>query len=239
LDQFEAAAGQGPSELVAELRKKRPEEILAYFQARPALLIALEQPGLAQVMYVSDAHDEVVSVYRGYGKATKPGDYLDEFSAYIKENLNKLPALQAVVQRPRDLTRKDLKELALLLSEHGYTEANLRQAWSAEKNEDIAAKIVGFIRQAALGDALLAYDERVDHAVKKLKSKHDFSVVQKKWLDRIAKALKSDVVVDREALDSGKFATDGGFDRFNKVFEGKLETLLGDLREAVWEHEAG
>jgi type I restriction enzyme R subunit len=239
LDQFEAVAGRTLSDLIAELRTKSAEEVLAYFRARPALLIALEQPGPAQALYVSDSQDEVVAVYRGYGKAKRPGDYLDEFAAYIRDNLNKIPALEAVVQRPRDLTRKDLKELLLLLSEQGYTEASLRQAWSEAKNEDIAARIVGFIRQAALGDALVDYDERVDHAVKKLKATHDFSAVQKKWLDRIAKALMSEVVVDREALDSGKFATDGGFDRFNKVFEGKLEALLGDLREAVWEEEAG
>src|SRR5690606_38714425 len=155
------------------------------------------------------------------------------------ENLNQVPALQAGVQRPRDLTRKELKELALLLSEQGYTEANLKSAWSEAKNEDIAARIVGYIRQAALGDPLVDYDERVDHAIKKIKSTHDFNGVQKKWLDRIAKALKADVVVDRESLDRGKFAADGGYQRFNKVFDGKLDLLLGDLREAVWDGEPG
>src|SRR5690606_13681489 len=148
-----------------------------------------------QVMFVSDSHDEVVKVYRGYGKAKKPGDYLEEFEQYIKEHLNQVPALQAVVQRPRDLTRKDLKELALLLSEKGFTEANLRSAWSETKNEDIAARIVGYIRQAALGDPLVDYDERVEHAIKKIKGSHNFNDVQKKWLERIAKALKADVVV--------------------------------------------
>jgi len=239
LDQFEGVAGKGPTDLAAELKQRSPEEVLAYFKAHPALLIALEQKGPPQPMLVSDHKDEVVRIYRGYGKAKRPADYLEEFEAYIRDNLNKIPALEAVVQRPRDLTRKDLKELALLLSEQGYTETNLRSAWSEAKNEDIAARIVGFIRQAALGDALVPYDDRVEHAVKKLKTAHAFSTVQKKWLDRIAKALKSDVVVDREALDSGMFAADGGFDRFNKVFDGKLEVLLGDLRETIWEDETG
>ena len=34
----------------------------------------------------------------------------------------------------------------------GYSEANLRRAWKDAKNEDIAASIIGFVRQAALGD---------------------------------------------------------------------------------------
>src|SRR5690606_28509874 len=111
-----------------DLKQRSPEEVLAFFKERPLLLTSLEQPGVPQVMFVSDSHDEVVKVYRGYGKAKKPGDYLEEFEQYIKEHLNQVPALQAVVQRPRDLTRKDLKELALLLSEKGFTEANLRSA---------------------------------------------------------------------------------------------------------------
>jgi len=61
----------------------------------------------------------------------------------------------------------------LLLSEQGYTEANLKSAWAEAKNEDIAARIVGYIRQAALGDPLVNYDERVDHAIKKIKSNHE------------------------------------------------------------------
>jgi type I restriction enzyme, R subunit len=239
LDYFETAAGAEPSDLAKSLKQLTPEGVLQFFKDHPGVLLALERGGPAQPLLVSDSADEMVKVYRGYGSAKKPGDYLDEFSAYIRENLNQIPALQAVVQRPRDLTRKALKELALVLSEHGYTEMNLRSAWSEAKNEDIAARIVGFIRQAALGDPLVAYDERVERAVRKIKSQHAFTTVQKKWLDRIEKALKSDVVVDREALDRGKFAADGGFERFNKVFDGKLESLLGDLRESIWEGEAG
>ena len=32
----------------------------------------------------------------------------------------------------------------------GFSEANLRRAWADAKNEDIAASIIGFVRQAAL-----------------------------------------------------------------------------------------
>ena len=45
-------------------------------------------------------------------------------------------------------------------------------------------------------------------------------------------------VVDREALDRGQFKSQGGFNRINKVFEGKLEAVLGDLHEALWQAAA-
>ncbi len=59
--------------------------------------------------------------------------------------------------------------------------------------------------------------------------------MQQKWLERIAKQIKTDEVVDRAALDEGQFQADGGFGRLDKVFEGKLEEVLGDLREAIRE----
>ena len=42
-------------------------------------------------------------------------------------------------------------------------------------------------------------------------------------------------LVDRVALDRGEFqAQAGGFARLNKVFDGKLEQLIGDLADEVW-----
>jgi hypothetical protein len=69
-------------------------------------------------------------------------------SPFVAMNANKLPALLVVTQRPRDLTREDLRKLKL-------------------------------------------------------------------------------------ALDQ-EFKTDGGFAGLNKVFDGQLETMLGELAEEVW-----
>ena len=41
-------------------------------------------------------------------------------------------------------------------------------------------------------------------------------------------------MVDRAALDRGQFKADGGFGRMNKVFDGRLEEVLGELSEEVW-----
>ncbi len=40
-----------------------------------------------------------------------PGDYLEAFRMFVSTNLNKLPALLVVTQRPKDLTRDDLRQL--------------------------------------------------------------------------------------------------------------------------------
>jgi type I restriction enzyme, R subunit len=61
-----------------------------------------------------------------------------------------------------------------------------------------------------------------------------FTEPQSKWLERIAKQVKLETVVDRASLDAGQFKTDGGFARLNKVFDGALEALLGELAEEVW-----
>ncbi len=40
--------------------------------------------------------------------------------------------------------------------------------------------------------------------------------------------------MDREALDRGQFKAQGGFNGLNKVFGGRLEQVLGDLREELF-----
>ncbi len=111
-------------------------------------------------MVISERVDRVREVTRGYGKEgnSRPGDYLDAFRAFIHGNLNRIPALLIVTQRPRDLTRKSLRELELTLDEAGDSEQALRTAWREQKNEDIAASIIGYIRQLAFDDASFKAD---------------------------------------------------------------------------------
>ena len=53
----------------------------------------------------------------------------------------------------------------LTIAKASQTLGNNRQAWKQAKNEDIAASIVGFIRQAALGDPLVPWADRVKAAM--------------------------------------------------------------------------
>ena len=141
-------------------------------------------------MPISHHSDEVVAVTRGYGDAEKPEDFLDSFTAFVRDNMNTIAALKLVVQRPRDLTRTDLKELRLALDRKGYSEANLRRAWADAKNEEIAASIIGFVRQAALGDPLTPYEDRVRTAMRTIMASRSWTEPQKRWLKRIGEQIE-------------------------------------------------
>ncbi len=237
-ERFEAAAGMDVKELAVLLKTSGVGDAADYLRSHPALAGFLDRAAgtVAYKMLVSERVDELREVTRGYGRhgSRPPGDYLHAFRSFVEGNINKMPALLVVTQRPRDLTRDDLRTLKLALDQEGFSEKAVQSAWRDQKNEDIAATIVGYIRQLALGSPLMSYSERVDRAVQRLRKTHKFSDPQSKWLERIAKQVKLETVVDRTSLDAGQFKADGGFARLNKVFDGKLDTLLGELADEVW-----
>ncbi len=237
-ERFQTAAGMGLKDLAQMLKTATVGAAADYLAAHAELAPFLDRTTGAggYKVIVSESADELREVTRGYGKhgSRRPGDYLEAFRAFVETNLNKMPALLVVTQRPRELTREDLRQLKLLLDQEGFNEKAVQTAWREQKNEDIAATIVGYIRQLALGSPLVPYAERVDHALARIRKKHKFTDMQAKWLERIAKQVKLETVVDRASLDAGQFKADGGFARLNKVFDGKLEGLLGELADEVW-----
>lgn len=238
LDMFEAVAGMSPDELVTMVREGGPQVACDFFKTHDQLLGILERSGPGKPLLISDAEDSFAGVSRGYGEASRPEDYLDAFANYIQSNLNILPALEVVATRPKELSSKALRELRMELANQGFTEANLRAAWSEAKQVDVAAGVMGFIRQAAIGDPLKSFALRVDEAVEKLKTKHSFEKKEKKWLDRIATSLKEHNVVDRDVLERGQFKADGGFEKMDKRFKGQLEAHLEELHGYVWAKSA-
>jgi type I restriction enzyme R subunit len=57
-------------------------------------------------------------------------------------------------------------------------------------------------------------------------------------LERIGEQVTKQGVVDREALDQEPFRADGGFQRLNRIFDGQLEAILGDINEELWQRTA-
>ena len=237
-EHFVAAAGEGPRDVLTFLKRATPGAVAAWLGQHPQVVPLLDRVSAAgeYKVIVSEHTDSVREVGYGYGDGrARPDDYLDSFRDYLRANMNRLPALLVVTQRPRELTRESLKQLRLLLDTAGYTQAQLQVAWRETKNEDIAATIVGFIRQAALGSPLMPYADRVDAAVKRILKSRPFSPPQRKWLERIGRQLEVETVVDREALDAGQFRSEGGFDRLDKVFDGGLDRLLREIVDEIWE----
>ncbi|TPL81893.1 type I restriction-modification system endonuclease [Mesorhizobium sp. B2-3-12] len=238
---FEAVAGETPEAMLRRLLADDAPALAAWLKDRSAVGPILDWQGDGdnpRFVPISHHADEVVAVSRGYGEATRPQDFLDGFSAFVRGNVNTIAALKLVVTRPRDLTRADLKELRLALDRNGYSEANLRRAWADATNEEIAASIIGFVRQAAIGDPLKPYADRVRAAMRTIMANHQWTEPQKRWLERIGEQIEKEVVVDREAIDKEPFIADGGFNRLNKVFSGGLETLLAEINEEMWKKTA-
>lgn len=230
----QAIAQMPVQDMVNYLQQTDPLQLKKWFRQRAAIAQMLDaRDGGRQPLLISRHADELRRVERGYGNAQKPEDYLDSFKGFLRDNMNKIPALMVVTQRPRDLTREQLKELRLQLDAAGYTERNLQVAWQEMNNSDIAASIVGFIRQAALGDALVPYEQRVDKARAKIITSGTWTTPQRKWLERIGKQLKVETIVDKEVLDKGEFKTQGGgFVRLDKTFNGRLEEILTQINDA-------
>ncbi len=139
-----------------------------------------------------------------------------------------------MTQRPRELTRQSLKDLKIALQEAGFSETHLQTAWRDTRNEDIAATIIGYVRYVMIGEALKPYKERVAAAMRTILTSRPWTPPQRKWLERIGKQLETETVVDRQAFDQGQFQAEGGFNRLNRVFNGELEAILGQIAETIW-----
>jgi type I restriction enzyme, R subunit len=228
--------GVTPTELIAKLRQEPLAMAVDWLLRNRGLGDFLDQlTGERRRKVISFHSDEIHEVTRGYGKGIEqPGDYLDAFTAFVQNNLRNFPVLLAVAQKPRDLTRAQLRAIKGILDAAGYSETALRSAWREKTNVDIAASILGHIRQAALGDPLVPYGERVNRALRKILASQPWSAVQRRWLERIAHPIKMEQVADPALLEEGIFKEDGGFKRLNKIFEGRLPEILADFQEEIW-----
>jgi type I restriction enzyme R subunit len=242
VEQFTAVAGESPPEALERVRTADPDDLAGWVTARPGLGPILDwnpDGGRPVPLAVSFHPDKHVATTVGYGTGGRPEDYLSAFTSFVRENENRLAALTLVLRRPRDLTRAQLKELALAMQEAGFSETALRDAWRRAKNEDIAATLIGHIRQAALGDALEPWADRVQRAISRILRRPGWTPDQQRWLRRIGQQVAEIGVADREALDTGQFREAvGGFTRLNRIFGGGLEAILGDINEEAWKQSA-
>jgi type I restriction enzyme R subunit len=226
-----------PARLHAHLRALGPRAAADFIGQHAGLLQQLDEvralAGNPYAPVISGHPDELLLREQNYGDYTRPDDYLDSFTRFVREQLNQSVALAVVVNRPRDLTREQLKEVRLLLDRHGYPEARLQTAWRNKTNIDLAAGIVGYIRQAALGEALIPFDQRVARAMAHIHTLTAWTPMQRKWLDRIARQLGHEIVLDADFVNRA-FAGDGGARQLDIRLGGKLQTVLDALAASLW-----
>ncbi len=231
----ELSNGKNVDEWVKEIQTYSPQEATQHnilFEYMETYQVTREK------RYISDKEDEVTDVIRGYGEGNKrPEDYLDGFVRFIQENINEIPALHLICTRPKDLTRQDLRELMTILETKGFKQSHLQTAWKQTKNEDIAADIISFIRQAALGEALVDHEARIKQAMHKVYSLHDWTPRQKKWLERIEKQLLQVPVLAptaEEAFSEEPFRTSGGYKLLKREFGDYIDHIVNMINENLY-----
>jgi len=241
LDELHQSWGVEPKSLHQHLHKLGPRQASEFIKQHSGLLNQLAEVkslvGSEYMPLISDHEDEIRDRTQTYGVHSKPEDYLDSFNEFIKQQLNQSAALAVVVNKPRDLTREQLREVKLLLDNHGYSEARLQSAVRNQTNKDIAASIIGYIRRAALGEPLIPFEQRVAEAMDRIYTQHSWTPNQRKWLERLAKQLVHEVIIDREFVNH-RFADDGGARQMDKVLGAQLDTVLEELNEAMWPERA-
>jgi type I restriction enzyme, R subunit len=93
-----------------------------------------------------------------------------------------------------------------------------------------------FIRQAAIGEALIPWESRVDNALNLILALQSWKTPQKNWLQAIAKQMKATTIVDHQALDEGVLRTElGGRKRADKLFDEGIDEILARFNHALWE----
>lgn len=239
-DKFEIIVGQSPTDFAKKLKTMPLEKVAEWFTNHPGLGEILDQKvtgngGFKPPMVIHDGEDEITQTTTGYGEGQKPEDYLNAFNDFVNANSNRLIAIQTVINKPWALSRQSLKELAVELDLNHFREKDLQSAWKETKQEEIAARIIGFIRQAALGEALIPWDQRVDNALEKILNSQPWKTPQRDWLELIAEQTKATTIVDEAALNQGIFQHQGGIKRANKLFEKPVAEVLEEFNQALWQ----
>ena len=230
--------GVTPKDFLERLKSTPSEQVKSFIKENAKAIECLfySHTKTIKYKYISNAPDEVREHYVGYGKTEEhPEDYIEQFSAYIAKNRNKLTALNLLCTRPSELTRSDLKQLYLEMAQEGYTLKELNKAWNNAKNVEITADLIGMVRTLALGNTLIDYKVRLNSAFEKLKKTHTFNAMEAKWLDRIKIFLEKEQYIEKADFDTGAFQNAGGYEKINKVFKNHLEEIVNELKEYLFE----
>lgn len=230
--------GMDPTQFIQQLEQEPPQQARNRILAHRDLfeLLGETRSNGGRPVVISDAPDELVSHTRGYGTGSRPEDYLDAFADYVKTHINEIAALNIVCTRPKELTRASLKDLRLTLDREGFTTQQLNTAISELTNEEMAADIISLIRRYAIGSTLISHEARIRRAVDKLKKAHKFTAIEQKWIGRMEKYLMEESVLNISVFDEDtRFRSEGGFKKIDRIFQNKLENIVLELNEYLYD----
>lgn len=233
---FKSLSGnKSPGDFIKDLKEMDTETAVNEIIRNEELVNYLDEKAIDKnLIIIAKEDDSVTSHTRGYGKNKRPEDYMHEFEEYIKENMNKITALNILCTKPEQLTRNELKAIKAILDEEGFNEEYLKSAYKDMTNEEITADIIAFIRQKAIGSALISKEERITKAMNKVKKEYNFTPLQQNFLKKIEKYMIKEVIIDREVFEIGNFKREGGFKRYNTIFDDNLDNIIEKLKEYMF-----
>ncbi len=234
-------------DFIRQIRKGSPEEAKAKLIASEPALTELEKAKPPRAQIILDHQDDVVTeVSPTYGADETPQDYLAEFTKWINTNKNDIAALNLVLTSPKDLTYKELKQLRKLLGQHDFTETQLNTALKGVTKKDVAADIISLIRRAAMGSPLISRQERMQRAITKIKrdlqETGGLTKAQENFLTKVGNYFVKDenYTIHKEMFtDDLRFQREGGFKRYDKLFNNQLEAVLGKLNDYLYDDTEG
>ena len=233
---FKSLSGnKSPGDFIKDLKEMDTNTAVNEIIKNEELINYLDEKAIDKnLIIIAKEEDSVTSHTRGYGKNKRPEDYMHEFEEYIKENMNKITALNILCTKPEQLTRNELKAIKSILDEEGFNEEYLKSAYKDMTNEEITADIIAFIRQKAIGSALISKEERITKAMSKIKKEYNFTPLQQNFLKKIEKYMLKEVIIDREVFEIGNFKREGGFKRYNTIFDDNLDNIIEKLKEYMF-----
>lgn len=220
------------------LRAKGVDDLGIWLQQNSAILEARlaevrSALGTLDLPIISDEKDELIE--RVVDTAhQQPEDYLEYFDSFVKTAVNDNAAIKAVVTRPSDLTREQLRELENLLTSKGFTQSKLTQALGGnESNQTYASQIISMIRRSTLGEEISSVEERYQRGLNRILQQRAWTEDQKQWLARLTLFIAKEVVVDKNMIHH-QFAKDGGVKRLSKLLDSDVEKLVDDIHDGLW-----
>jgi type I restriction enzyme R subunit len=226
-----------PEKLHQHVRKLGPVKAKEFLQKHSRLVQQLEQVkyliGTSDKPIIHTGKDEIREIRQGYGLHEKPDDYLTSFNDFIKQQISEVAALKVICTQPKNITRQDLKDIKLLLDNNGFSETTLKTAWRNKTNHEIAASIIGYIRQAALGEALIPFEDRVANAMQTIYGLQNWTPVQRKTLDNLASQLVYEVIIDAATIND-IFSDEGGYKGLNRRLANQLDNVVEAINDHLW-----
>jgi type I restriction enzyme, R subunit len=198
--------------------------LLNYQRAKRAFLVAYE------------ALDTVSSAmkFRVGEEYLKPDDYLESFARFVKAKADEIEAIKILLHKPKQWRTDMLEELRQRLTSAAFRESDLQKAHEVVHRKALA-DIISMVKHAAKSEEpIFTAEERVDRALKRVKSSKSFSTDQDQWLGLIREHLIKNLTIELDDFRNlPVFERHGGFAKARKVFDKQLEPLVDQLNEAL------